>query len=105
MIGGAEIFRMFEARADAVELTEVHCAPEGDAIVPPFDPAIWRETAREDREARRAYPPTASSGWSGAIRRTHFVMPLDRLDLQDALNTARAAGFAVRVHDARIDSA
>ena len=48
VIGGAEIFRMFEAIADAVELTEVRLTPEGDAVMPPFDPAQWREVSRED---------------------------------------------------------
>ena len=56
VIGGAEVFRLFEDRADAVELTEVHCAPPGDAITPPFDPASWRETAREDRPAAGEIP-------------------------------------------------
>ena len=56
VIGGAEIFRMFEDRADAVALTEVHCTPKGDAILPPFDPALWRETAREDRPAAGEAP-------------------------------------------------
>jgi dihydrofolate reductase len=56
VIGGVEIFRLFEGRADAVELTEVHCAPEGDAVMPPLDPAQWRETAREDRPARDGIP-------------------------------------------------
>ena len=50
VIGGAEIFALFEPSADAVELTEVHGAPEGDTVLPPFDPARWRETAREDRD-------------------------------------------------------
>ena len=48
VIGGAEIFRMFEEIADAVELTEVLLAPEGDAVMAPFDPARWREVSRED---------------------------------------------------------
>jgi dihydrofolate reductase len=48
VIGGADIFRMFEDLADAVELTEVHVAPEGDAVVPPFGPPRWREVSRED---------------------------------------------------------
>ena len=56
VIGGAEIFRLFEDRAHAVELTEVHCAPQGDAILPPFDPRIWREAAREDHEAKDGRP-------------------------------------------------
>ena len=51
VIGGAEIFRLFEDRADAVELTEVHCAPAGDAILAPFDPARWREAARDEHAA------------------------------------------------------
>ena len=56
VIGGVEIFRLFEGRADAVELTEVHCAPEGDAVMPPFESAEWREAAREDRPARDGIP-------------------------------------------------
>jgi dihydrofolate reductase len=50
VIGGADIFALFEARATAVELTEVGGAPDGDTIMPPFDPARWRETARENRD-------------------------------------------------------
>jgi dihydrofolate reductase len=50
IIGGADIFALFEARATAVELTEVGGAPEGDTILPPFDPAQWREAGREDRD-------------------------------------------------------
>ena len=50
VIGGADIFASFEARATAVELTEVRGAPDGDTILPPFDPARWREVAREDRD-------------------------------------------------------
>lgn len=46
VIGGAEVFALFEARADRIELTEVHGAPEGDAVVPPF--TGWHEVARED---------------------------------------------------------
>jgi dihydrofolate reductase len=48
VIGGAEIFRMFDDLADAAELTEVHLSPDGDAVLPPFDPARWREVSRED---------------------------------------------------------
>jgi dihydrofolate reductase len=49
VIGGAEVFALFLDRADRVELTEVHAAPEGDATVPAFQG--WRETAREDYSA------------------------------------------------------
>jgi dihydrofolate reductase len=50
VIGGADIFALFEARATAVELTEVGGAPEGDTILPPFDRLRWREAAREDHD-------------------------------------------------------
>jgi dihydrofolate reductase len=50
VIGGADIFALFEARATAVELTEVKGAPDGDTIMPPFDSKRWRETARDDRD-------------------------------------------------------
>jgi dihydrofolate reductase len=50
VIGGAEIFALFEPLADAVELTEVAGAPEGDTILPPFDPGRWQEQARERHE-------------------------------------------------------
>ncbi len=48
VIGGAEIYASFLPVADRIELTEVHLAPEGDTIVPPFGPG-WREVAREDQ--------------------------------------------------------
>ncbi|MEG3123499.1 dihydrofolate reductase [Sphingomonas sp. GB1N7] len=46
VIGGAEIFALFLLRADRIELTEVHAAPQGDAHVPPF--TGWQEVARQD---------------------------------------------------------
>lgn len=52
VIGGAEIFALFEP--DRVELTEVHCSPEGDAVVPPFD--AWREAYREEHAAEGGRP-------------------------------------------------
>lgn len=52
VIGGAEVFALFEA--DAVELTEVHCTPAGDAVVPPFQG--WREVLREDHAAEGEKP-------------------------------------------------
>lgn len=58
VIGGAEIFALFEPLATAVELTEVHCEAEGDTRMPAFDPAIWHETTRVDHPAeggRAAY--------------------------------------------------
>ncbi|MEH3036504.1 MAG: dihydrofolate reductase [Sphingomonas adhaesiva] len=49
VIGGAEVFALFLDRADRIELTEVHVAPAGDAIVPPI--TGWREIAREAHSA------------------------------------------------------
>ena len=56
IIGGAEIIAMFLPIADAVELTEVHYEAEGDVFLPPFDPASWRDTAREDHPAEDGRP-------------------------------------------------
>ena len=50
IIGGAEIFALFEPFADAIELTEVHLDAEGDTLMPPFGPD-WREMSREDHPA------------------------------------------------------
>jgi dihydrofolate reductase len=50
IIGGADIFALFEPMADAIELTEVRGVPEGDTFLPPFDSARWREAAREDHD-------------------------------------------------------
>ncbi|MBJ6120316.1 dihydrofolate reductase [Sphingomonas mollis] len=52
VIGGAEVFALFEP--DRVELTEVHCSPEGDALVPPFD--AWNEVFREEHPAEGDRP-------------------------------------------------
>ena len=54
VIGGAEVFALFRERADRIELTEVHCAAEGDVTMPGFD--NWREVAREDVAAEGERP-------------------------------------------------
>lgn len=54
VIGGAEVFAVFEPLADRVELTEVHVSPEGDAVVPGF--LGWAECAREDHAAEGERP-------------------------------------------------
>ncbi len=56
VIGGAEIYRLFEPIAHRIELTEVHCAPAGDARIDAPDPARWRESAREDHDAAAGRP-------------------------------------------------
>jgi dihydrofolate reductase len=56
IIGGAEIFALFEPLAIQVELTEVHEDAQGDTFMPPFDPARWREHFREDHPAEDGRP-------------------------------------------------
>ena len=51
IIGGAQVYADAMPFATHVHLTEVHAAPEGDTLLPPFDPADWRETGREDHAA------------------------------------------------------
>lgn len=50
VIGGAELYREALARAQRLELTEIHAVFEGDALFPPFAPEQWREAAREIHE-------------------------------------------------------
>jgi dihydrofolate reductase len=50
VIGGAEIYAAALPLANRIHLTEVDAEFEGDAVLPPFDPAAWRETAREARQ-------------------------------------------------------
>jgi dihydrofolate reductase len=47
VIGGAEIYRAALAKAQRIELTEVHHPFEGDARFA-FDRDAWREVAREE---------------------------------------------------------
>ena len=50
VIGGAEVFRLALPFADRVYLTLVHASPPGDVVLPPFDPAQWRQTASESMQ-------------------------------------------------------
>lgn len=56
VIGGAEIYALFEPLADRVELTEVHGDYPGDTFVKPLDPQRWEETARRMRPAMGERP-------------------------------------------------
>lgn len=47
VIGGGELYTQLLPRADALFLTEVDAAPEGDAWFPPLSPGEWREVSRE----------------------------------------------------------
>lgn len=54
--GGGEIYAQMIGMADRLHVTEVDAAPEGDAVFPPIDPAIFREV---HRETHPAVPPDA----------------------------------------------
>ena len=67
IIGGADIFVLFEGRASKVALTEVHLEAEGDVVISPFDPASWQEVARTDHPAE-AGRPAFSFVWLHSLR-------------------------------------
>jgi dihydrofolate reductase len=46
IIGGAEIYAQWMARATRLEVTEVHAEPAGDTRLAPIDKAVWKETGR-----------------------------------------------------------
>ncbi len=56
VIGGGELWHLFEPRADRIELTQIHADYPGDVAVPAPDPARWQQTAREDHAAEGARP-------------------------------------------------
>lgn len=56
VIGGATIYAEALPSARRVYLTEVHAAPVGDTVLPPFDPAQWHEVARVDYPAQHEHP-------------------------------------------------
>ncbi|HEX5644438.1 MAG TPA: dihydrofolate reductase [Erythrobacter sp.] len=59
VIGGAEIYALFEPLAQRIELTEVHADYEGDTHMPAPDPAAWHEVRREDHPASDSRPAYA----------------------------------------------
>jgi dihydrofolate reductase len=46
--GGAEIYALALPHVQTLFLTQVHAAPEGDAVFPAFDRSQFREVKRED---------------------------------------------------------
>ncbi|NDL59258.1 dihydrofolate reductase [Phytoactinopolyspora mesophila] len=50
VFGGAEIYAQTLARADRLELTEVHAEPAGDTYFPAVDWSEWVEVARERKD-------------------------------------------------------
>lgn len=55
VIGGAEIYALFMARAERIEMTEVHGDYPGDTFMPAPGPE-WRLVAREDHAQEGAVP-------------------------------------------------
>ncbi|WP_320409394.1 MULTISPECIES: dihydrofolate reductase [unclassified Aureimonas] len=49
--GGAEIYRLFLDRLTRLHVTHVEAEPEGDAVFPPIDPAVWALIHDEPAEA------------------------------------------------------
>ena len=56
VIGGAQIYAVTLPSATRIELTEIDDEPDGDTIIPAFDPARWREVAREAHSAEGDQP-------------------------------------------------
>jgi dihydrofolate reductase len=45
IIGGSDVFGAMMSQADRLEITHVHASPEGDALFPPIDPAVWHKVS------------------------------------------------------------
>ena len=61
VIGGGMIYRQFMTIADKLYITHIrHTWEDADTFFPVIEPAIWRQTAAEDREPdeKNAYPLT-----------------------------------------------
>ena len=58
LIGGAQLYAQALPRAQRLYLTLIHADIDGDAHFPDYDPAAWRETAREDHapDENNPYP-------------------------------------------------
>lgn len=58
VIGGAQIYALFEPLAEWIELTEIHGSFDGDTTMPLTGPE-WREVAREEHPATDGRPAHA----------------------------------------------
>jgi dihydrofolate reductase len=58
LVGGANLYRQALPLAARMYLTRVHIVADGDTYFPAFDPAQWREIAREEGKVdpRNAIP-------------------------------------------------
>lgn len=50
IIGGAMVFKQTIDIADALYITHIHKAHEGDTFFPAIDPAVWQKNSDEPRE-------------------------------------------------------
>ncbi|MFC7594006.1 dihydrofolate reductase [Terrabacter sp. GCM10028922] len=50
VVGGGEVYRQAIPYAARLLVTEVDLSPEGSVTFPHIDPAVWVETARDDRD-------------------------------------------------------
>ncbi|MDP2410877.1 MAG: dihydrofolate reductase [Pseudolabrys sp.] len=62
VIGGSDVFARTMPMASRLDITHVHAAPEGDAVFPPINPAVWREVSRIEHPAG----PDDSAGFAVA---------------------------------------
>ena len=51
VIGGADVFLLFEPQAERIEMTQIHADYEGDTFMNAPNETRWKEVAREDHEA------------------------------------------------------
>ena len=51
VIGGSDVFVLFEPQAERIEMTQIHADYEGDTFMDAPDESRWKEAAREDHEA------------------------------------------------------
>ncbi|MEC5386256.1 dihydrofolate reductase [Uliginosibacterium sp. H3] len=51
IIGGAQIYAEALPIADVLYITDVRCAPEGDASFPPIDHGVWQQAQRKAHKA------------------------------------------------------
>lgn len=47
IIGGGQIYQIFEPQADIIHLTQVHASPEGDTYFALQNPEAWQEQDRQ----------------------------------------------------------
>ncbi|WP_437880190.1 dihydrofolate reductase [Pseudomonas sp. LRF_L74] len=63
LIGGAQLYEQGLEHADRLYLTRIALMPEGDALFPPVDDAIWRCSESENHEALEQAPAYRFETW------------------------------------------